>query len=237
MEQTPTSIDTAAVRPSNPARPAPAVPAPLALPQALFDEVDCGLVVCDATQQIRFANQAARLELMRAQLLARQGDQLCRVANAAGDLETAIRSAAQRGRRTLVRLATGRDRLMVSVAPLYGISTDCPLVLVMLGRRRPCSELGLELLARCYGLTLAERRVLAGLMRDATPREIADEHLVALSTVRSQIASMRTKLGARRIEDLLLLLSEVPPMASALRISETAAEESRPRRGSPRVVG
>lgn len=232
-----TKVLEAPLRALDAARPAAAAAAlAQTLPLALFDEVDCGLVVCDASHTIRFANQAARLELVRAKLLARQGDQLCRGAGAAGDLETALRSAALRGRRSLVRLTTAGDRLMVSVAPLNCVSTDCPLVLVMLGRRRPCSELGLEMLARCFGLTLAERRVLAGLMRDATPREIADENLVALSTVRSQIASTRTKLGARRIEDLLLLLSEVPPLASALRISEAAAEEDRPRRGAPRAV-
>lgn len=231
MEITTSVQGATAMRALSPGRLAPAVnAAPLALPLALFDEIDCGLVVCDTTQTIRFANQAARLELVRARLLTRLGDQLGRAPGANGDLETAIRSAAQRGRRSLVRMATGRDRLMVSVTPLPAVGTEGPLVLVMLGRRRPCSDLGLELLARCHGLTLAERRVLAGLMRDATPREIADENNVALSTVRSQIASMRTKLGARRIEDLLLLLCEVPPMASALRISETTPDEARPRR-------
>jgi DNA-binding CsgD family transcriptional regulator len=86
----------------------------------------------------------------------------------------------------------------------------------MIGRRRACTDLELELVAAHYGLTLAERKVLAGLLRDARPSEIADAHSVKLSTVRTQITSLRLKLGARTIEGLLLRAIEVPPMASAL---------------------
>src|SRR5690349_12095410 len=78
-----------------------------------------------------------------------------------------------------------------------------PLVLLLLGRREPCSAIGLELFGTAHGLTLAERRVLAALLRDASPREVAAEHGVALSTIRTQILSLRAKLGARSIEGLL----------------------------------
>ena len=103
--------------------------------------------------------------------------------------------------------------------PLAGRSGERPRALVVLGRRQPCSDLGLEMLAGSYGLTLAERRVLAALVREATPREIARQHAVALSTVRTQISSIRAKFGTRSIEGLLLRAAQVPPVAGALRLA------------------
>ncbi len=134
------------------------------LPLALFDEIECGLIVCDDQGVIHFANQAARQELFSQRLL-----------------------------------------------------------LQVLGRRQPCSALGLETLAGSYGLTLAERRVLGALVREATPRDIARQHAVALSTVRTQISSIRAKFGTRSIEGLLLRAAEVPPVASALRLAASTA--------------
>ena len=108
---------------------------------------------------------------------------------------------------------------MVSVLPLGAAVGEVTRVLVMLGRRELCSALGLELLAKSYGLTWAESRVLSALTRKATPREIAVQNAVALSTVRTQISSIRAKLGTRSIEGVLLRAAEVPPMASALRMA------------------
>jgi DNA-binding CsgD family transcriptional regulator len=117
-----------------------------------------------------------------------------------------------------VSVGSGADRLLVSVLPLRG-NTGAARVLVVLGRRQPCSELGLEMLAGFHGLTLTERRVMAALLRRCSPREIAQQHGVALSTVRTQIHSIRAKIGTRSIDELLLRAAEVPPGASALRIS------------------
>ncbi len=189
------------------------------LPLAVFDEIECGLIVCDAQGVIAVANQAAQHELASQRLLQRQGEGLRRAAGAGGDIEAALRLAVQRGRRSLVRLARPGDQLLVSVLPLAGRSGERPRALVVLGRRQPCSELGLEMLAGSYGLTLAERRVLAALVREATPREIARQHAVALSTVRTQISSIRAKFGTRSIEGLLLRAAQVPPVASALRLA------------------
>ena len=189
------------------------------LPLALFDEIECGLIVCDGQGTIRFANQAARQEMASARVLVRQGDCVGRAPAASGEFDAALRQAVNHGRRSLVLLDRERDRLMVSVLPIQWAGAEQGHVLVMLGRRRPCSDLGLELLAGSYGLTLAERRVLAALVREATPREIAIEHEVALSTVRTQISSIRAKLGTRSIDGLLLRAAEVPPVASALRVS------------------
>lgn len=189
------------------------------LSMALCDEIECGLIVSEADGRVHFVNRAARQELAGGRLLALQGDVLRRAAGASGDLELALRQAAQRGRRSLVRLHQGSDRLMASTLPFEPAGSDSTLVLVVLGRRHACSDLGLELLASSYGLTLAERRVLAALVHEASPRQIAADHAVKLSTVRTQISAIRSKLGTRNIEGLLLRAAEVPPVASALRLA------------------
>jgi DNA-binding CsgD family transcriptional regulator len=186
---------------------------------ALFDEIECGLIVCDEHGAIHFANQAAKQEMSSQRLLMLLGEKLRRANGCGGELDTALRLAAQRSRRSLVRMTQGGDQLMVSVLPFQLPGTDAQQVLVVLGRRQPCSDLGLEMLAGSYGLTLAERRVLGGLVRQATPREIASANAVKLSTVRTQISSIRAKFGTRSIEGLLLRAAQVPPVASALRLA------------------
>jgi DNA-binding CsgD family transcriptional regulator len=205
------------------ARPAEAALSGHAMALALFDEIECGLIVCAADGTVRFANQAAQRELAAARVLTQVYGALRRTTGASGEFDTALRLAAQRGRRSLVRLQHGADRLMVSVLPLPLQGMGDQQVLVMLGRRQPCSELGLEMLAASHGLTMAERRVLAGLLRQTTPRQIAAENAVSLTTVRTQISAIRAKLGARSIEALLMRAAELPPVASALRMGGAVA--------------
>jgi DNA-binding CsgD family transcriptional regulator len=182
---------------------------------ALFDQIGCGLIVCDGDGMVRFANQAARRELGSGGPLSSSGRQVQRAAGASGELAVALRSAALKGRRSLVRLVRGDERLFVSTLPFMLPGLEQSLVLVMLGRRQACSALDLEMLGSSYGLTLAERRVLAGLVREAKPKEIADQNAVKVSTVRTQISSIRSKLGTRSVEGLLLRAAEMPPMAAA----------------------
>ena len=186
---------------------------------ALFHEIECGLIVCDEQLRIRVANDAAQQEMASQRLLQRDGDRLLRAVGCRGDLDTLLRQAALTGRRSLLCLTQGDDELMVSMAPLRLPGDDASLALVILGRRQPCSELGLEMLSGRYGLTLAERRVLGALLRAVTPREIAVAHEVKLCTIRTQIASIQSKFGIRSIEGLMLRAAQVPPMAGALRLA------------------
>ncbi len=193
----------------------------LQLPLALFDEIEFGLVVCNVKRHILFANHAAKQEFADSKLLRRLGDELHVGHGVEADLNAALLHATQRGHRSLVRLSLGHDSLMVSALPLEtsSLGTDQARSLLIFGRRQPCSDLGLEMLANSYGLTYSERRVLAALVRDASPQEIATQNKVAMSTVRTQIASIRAKLGVRNIESLLLRAAQVPPVASALRMA------------------
>jgi DNA-binding CsgD family transcriptional regulator len=185
----------------------------------LIDEIECGMIVCDGHGVVQLANLAARQELASGRILERVGETLRCIGGAADGLDTALRAAVHKGRRQLIQLSHRGDRLLVSVVPLRPAGSDATYALVVLGRRRPCSDLGLEMLANVYGLTLAERRVLAALMNEASPREIAAANSVALSTVRTQISSIRSKLGTRSVDGLLIRAAEVPPVPSALRLA------------------
>ncbi len=212
-EQTDVGRPSAAVQPS--------------IPSALLDEIACGLIVCGEGGNIAYLNEAALRELASQRLLLRIGNVVRMAQGSAGGFDAALRQAARLGRRSLVRLTRADDSLLITVLPL---PTPCPRgseVLVMIGQRRPCSELGLELLSNSYGLTSAERRVLDALLRQATPREIATEAQVKLSTVRTHISAIRTKLGARNVEGLLLRAAQMPPVASALRLASNATVPGR----------
>lgn len=187
------------------------------LRMALLDEIALGLIVCDRHGQLQFANPAADQELASERVLRRLGQSLRCAGPAASALDAALRKAATKGLRQLLTLVNGADSLMVAVLPLAMDNGPEPLVMLVLGRRGACSALGLEMLASVYGLTYAERRVLCGLVDDVSPRDIADAGGVSLSTVRTQIASIRTKFGVRNIEGVLIRAAEVPVVPSALR--------------------
>ena len=183
----------------------------------LLDEVALGLIVCDRRGVVCIGNNAAHQQLAASRLLRQTGQHLvCKVTNGQS-LERTLQQVAAKGRRQLLNLSDGEERLLVSLIPLAQRPGSEPLVLMVLGRHGACSQLGIEMMSSLYGLTGAERRVLKGLIDDVAPRDIADDAGVALSTVRTQIASIRAKLGVSSVQGLLIRAAEVPPFQSALR--------------------
>jgi len=71
--------------------------------------------------------------------------------------------------------------------------------------------------ARGYGLTAAETRVLVALCNGVPPAQAAVELGVAISTIRSQIGSMRQKTGAESIRALVRQVAILPPVKGTLR--------------------
>ena len=183
----------------------------------LLDQIALGLIVCDRRATLCFANETARHELAGERVLRLCGGSLRCASGHSAALDAALRLAATKGRRQLLALSGADDRLMVTLIPLARDDGSEPLVLLVLGRRGACSTLGLEMLASVYGLTLAERRVLGGLVGEVSPQDIAEAGGVSLSTVRTQIAAIRTKFGVRNVEGLLIRAAEVPMVPGALR--------------------
>jgi DNA-binding CsgD family transcriptional regulator len=184
------------------------------LATALMDAIECGLIACESDATVVYFNRAARHEMGPDRAL-RIEDGVLEVNGAdARALRVAIAEAASRGLRRLLWLGEGPARVMAATMPVLATQgRDGPKALVLLGRRSLCSPLGLEMLALRHRLTLAEKRVLGALIDTREPRQIACDHGVRLSTVRTQIQAIRDKVGARSIDELLLRVAQVPAMA------------------------
>lgn len=180
----------------------------------VLDEIDYGIVVLTPELAITYCNKVARAELDAPSPVALVAGVL-RAATPHDDtlLQDALRAAAQRGLRRLHAFRHGERTLTMAIVPMdRGDSAPGASVLVMLGRRRVCEALSAQGLARCLGLTPAEAQVLAQLSAQQRPIEIARRLCVALSTVRSHIASIRSKTGASSIRELIQLMARLPPL-------------------------
>lgn len=184
----------------------------------ILEELDTGVIVCCEEGRLQLANNAARRELLRGQPLAMDSTGLLRLCESAQPAlrqwQTALRAAVQLRHRQMLALNDGTHRLMVSVVPL---ASRASRALVMLGRRQPAPDLAVEMLAKLYALTSAEQQVLVGLLAGQRVEGIAAQRGVTVATLRSQVGSLREKLGAGRLEDLVRLAAGLPPMSSVLR--------------------
>lgn len=203
-------------------RPQPASPPedpPRHWPAAALDLLDLGVMLVGAEAQVLLANRAARIELAQPdhplQLLGAQLRARCSVDVAA--LRAALHDAGQRGLRRLLTLDRGGVSLPVAVLPLR--HDDAPqeaTSLLLLGQQGERVPMAVHCFARSHALTSAEDLVLQGLCRGLTPREIAQQHGVALSTVRTQLASIRAKTRCDSLRELLRCVAQLPPMAAAI---------------------
>lgn len=228
MFDSPTRTDGAAPAATGlrPARPLLSAATPMARPAGLdtsefaeiLEELDTGVIVCSETGRLALANNVARRELLGGRPLAVDNTGLIYLAAEAQPAlrqwQAALRAAALSRQRQMLALSDGAQRLMVSVMPL---GHQARWALVMLGRRQPAPTLAVEMLGSLYALTGAEQRVLVGLLAGQRVEAIACERGVAVATLRSQVGSIREKLGAGRLEDLVRLAAGLPPMSSVLR--------------------
>ena len=120
---------------------------------------------------------------------------------------------AHAGQWSLVRLGTGSTTISIAVFPLCHAERGAgPLALLLFGLNHTQAPLTIQLYAGSCGLTPAETRVLLGLAEGLVPKQIASKHEVLLSTVRTQISSIRDKTGTRRLGDLMQALVSLPPI-------------------------
>ena len=183
-----------------------------------FNEIDIGILVLSEGSEVCYANRAALTELSRDHALKIVDHRiLAREARDAAKLTSALGEAASRGFRKLLVLGNRETQTTVAVVPLA-----CPRifggadVMLMLGRRDFAAPLAVEAFARSRGLTLAETRVLLALCDGKAPQEIACEAKVEISTIRSQIISIRQKTGASNLRTLLAQIAALPPFTGIL---------------------
>ncbi|SEL21325.1 DNA-binding transcriptional regulator, CsgD family [Roseateles sp. YR242] len=187
--------------------------------RSALDAIDLGVCLVGAGGRLVYANCTARdqlgpeapVQLVDGQVSAVQRPDQQR-------LEQALQDAQQRSLRHLICLGRGAQRLSLSVLPMVdGVQTHAMLVL---GKRNLCGELPMLAFSREHQLTAAEQGVLQALCEGLQPQEIAQRHGVAISTVRTQIASVRAKTATESIRELVSMVAQLPPMQGVLRAME-----------------
>lgn len=184
----------------------------------LLDLIASAMVVVDAECRKLFANQGAEALLATGDGLREQAGQIVAIgATGGGDLRRAVATAAGAGTGAIVRLMREGGRVLHAfVAPLRAVDRqgDMPVVITL---RDPEAawELPEAELGRLFGLTPAEARVVTGLVKGNTLREIAAEHGLSPNTVRNQLAQAFQKTGtARQSELVALALSSAGALAA-----------------------
>lgn len=184
---------------------------------AMIDEVDYPMLLVTSDMQLLHVNKAARrcLEDLQIFKLTDGELQLRRGADQTA-VSRAVNAACTRAMRGYVQLSQGQGRGdAVAVVPQRG-RDGVDAALLILSKAVVCEELPMSAYARNHGLTASEARVLAALSSGQSAPAIASSHGVAVSTVRTQLNSLRAKTGARNIGDLLLKLAVLPPLVNVL---------------------
>ena len=192
----------------------------------VLDEVDFGLMVLTAEGRPVFANRTAQRSCGSAAPFRLEAGLLratCPTENVA--FQRSMQQAAE-GRRSLLTFEVPGDddgdrptTRCLAFIPLSedgasGDEPDAPVVLLVFGRPQVCGPLSVQFFARQHGVTLAESAVLTALCNGHSPRRIAEERGIAVSTVRTHILRIREKTGARSIMDLLRVAAMLPPLVA-----------------------
>ncbi len=190
----------------------------MSLLRAALNQVDYGLaVVAIDTRQLLFANApaAAALQLGNAQktgLCMEDGFlRPCRRADVE-QLHLALQNT-KVGQRGLLKFkgrsdAQGAD-CSVAVMPL----SSPGFALLAFSKQQMCDSTTVTLFARERGLTSAEGQVLAQICKGLRPQQIATCHGVQVSTVRTQLRSIRHKTASDSVRELVQKVSILPPLA------------------------
>jgi DNA-binding CsgD family transcriptional regulator len=188
----------------------------------MLDEMDHGMLLVTPEGAVRHANQPARRELARDACLGLEGSGVRATQRDQHAALTRALADAGRGRRCLVTLGCNGPVLPVAVVPMgeEGRAGEA-LVLLVLGKRQSCEALTVDFFARTQGLTTAEARVLRSLCEGLRPKEMAREFDVAVSTVRTQIMSIRAKTQTASIRDLVRRVTTLPPITLATKTTLT----------------
>lgn len=181
---------------------------------AMADQIECALLACDFKGQLLHGNRAGHRALAAGNAVTLVGHRVFGVASPRREWFAAIRNAATRLLSRLFWVGPPTDRSMVAIVPILFNHTPMPTAMVMLGRSSVCSKMGVELLASHHALSFAECRTLRALLGNASPQEIATMQGVTVTTVRTQIRSLRKKLGVHDTDAILRRAAAVPPVPS-----------------------
>ena len=184
-----------------------------------LDELDYGMLLLDTTGHLVQANQMGHQHCTSVHGSCRLQDGQLHARSSADEpvLQRALGQAAG-GRRSLLKLGEAPHAETVAVVPLSSPlgARGGDAVLLVFGKQQVCEALSVEHFARVHSLTHAEGMVLTALCGGDEPSAIARKFGVAVSTVRTQIASVRQKTQAASIRELVRQVAMLPPIVSVL---------------------
>lgn len=201
---------------------------------ALLDRLTAPILLVDEQLQVHYANAAATRLLAQDSRLSLVGGTLaCQQRGGSNALMLALRRI-QLGGAASYRAGEPPDERAVVHA---GDGAGRPPLMLMLSALRPGETLGafgLRALAmvlvhdaaagkqvdplvaaEAYGLTPAESAVAAGIAAGRTVQAIADQHEVAVTTVRTQLSAVMSKMGVKRQSEVVGALAPMALLARA----------------------
>ncbi|MDC8785665.1 helix-turn-helix transcriptional regulator [Roseateles koreensis] len=187
----------------------------------VLEELDYGVLLLNAAGRVLHCNLIARRSLDDSHPLEIVGNQVrARDPHDVAPLAEALLHAERDGRRCLLRLGEGGERCQRANVVVVPLNRDVSraAVLLVLERGQLCGDLAAQWFALRYGLTPTETEVLKALSAGIRPNFVAEQQGVAISTVRTQIQSIRAKSGADSIGELMRQLAMLPPLMSTLRM-------------------
>ena len=187
----------------------------------MLDVVDYGMLLLVDESHVTYANQAARDAMNDSHPLQMLGRDLrARNPQDGAALRQALANALHRRVQVLLTLGRqggqGGEALSVSVVPLAG-QGETPAALIIFSQRSARDGLSTDAFARHHHLTTAETRVLKMLCTGCRPADIAAAHGVRVSTVRTQVGSIRAKVGTNDIGGIVRRVACLPPLPCLVR--------------------
>jgi DNA-binding CsgD family transcriptional regulator len=184
----------------------------------ILEEISNGVLLLDSQGTLVYANQMGRQELAHARAVTLSGGRLVSADAFRQQRLARALDEARAGLRSMVQLGPGNDARMLAFVPLAGTQEGGSVrhVLVLCGRSGPADSVAVTLFAKAAGLTHGERDVLSSLCDGLDAQGIANLRDVKISTVRTQILSLRQKVGARNLPDLIAKVSSLPPLGCRL---------------------
>jgi DNA-binding CsgD family transcriptional regulator len=186
-----------------------------ALAFSALDAVTFGTIVCDAHGTIQFCNAAAitLAEQHCGIVLGGKGIGLKALVPAESEqLSTLINQTCGGGAGSGMAI-TERDggKLLILVVPLPQENGALPpLALVTLRSSGELPRITHTMLENAFGLTFAETRLITKLVDGTALPEIATAWGLSENTLRTQVASILSKTGARNQKDLIRLIGILP---------------------------
>lgn len=180
----------------------------------VLDELDYGVILLDEQGRMILGNDAAHALLERATVFALVDGRPLPLDVGQRRRWRALLDGCSANERRLDLFVCAAETLSVAMVPMSAaLASRCGATrIATFGRQRTCEPISLNSFARAYGLSATETKVLASLSAGQAPTDIAIEHRVSISTVRTQIKQVLAKTASGNMREVLSQMSRLAPV-------------------------